>query len=628
MSKSKKKNKNDISKEVAKVEEEIKEENIRKEKEIIKSEIIKEVKTGKHTFVHGFLVLVLLASLIYLIVSLFYGKSDSIDILINSLLLVLFTLVFVVVAIKTNKKKKSGFFLSGFILLIYFAFGSLSTLGYINFPSNKVIDFTGKSLTTAVEWSEKNGVNIIQDYEYSDMIEEYFIISQDVEPGTKVKDIKDIKIAVSEGPNPEKEIVIPSMISWTTERVLEFVKENYLSNVEVEFVESTKQIDTVIEQSKSGNLRRNEAIKLVFSSGNELDYDEVKLIDFTGKSKFEAMFYLKQHHLNYEFKEDFSSNIKKGYVIKQSVKAGQMVPVDGDKITITVSKGPEIKIPNLRGYSMSEITEWVIKNKLKLEFTDKYDDTVKENMVISVNYDEGEIVAEGTVIKVVISRGKLKMQEFESFSEFRDWAEKYSVNYEEQHQFSDDVEAGGVISYSYKEGATIKNNDSIIVIISDGKEAVVPNVVGQTKQQASSKLKNAGFNYNFINSYSSSVSEGKVIKQSIGAGSKVAAGTTITVTISIGPKPVSSGGSGSGGNAKPPTPTCDKSIGETVWIVPELISSDPGTTCSNIKNAYPKVKFSCQYVTSGPGKGLLVNSGQVDGKFHNYCDTYVLQIQN
>ena len=66
--------------------------------------------------------------------------------------------------------------------------------------------------------------------------------------------------------------------------------DNYLSNVSVEFISSDQDVDTVIEQSTSGNLSRDEEIKLTFSYGEELGYNEVKLIDFTNKSKFEIEF--------------------------------------------------------------------------------------------------------------------------------------------------------------------------------------------------------------------------------------------------------------------------------------------------------------------------------------------------
>ena len=374
------------------------------------------------------LIIVLLSSLAYLIMKLFYGTGDeAILSMVGSFLLLIFTSIFVCIGFTIGKRKKLLFALSSVLLIIYFGF-SIYTDCFIN-GGNRVLNFTGMSLTDVIEWSESNKVELIQDYEYSDMIDEYHIISQDVLAGTPVKDVKNLTVAISEGPNPAKEVNVPSMIGWSSEKVLEWINKNHLSNVSVEFIIDAGLKDTVIEQDKVGTLKRNDNIKLVFSAGEAIDEEEVKLIDFSGKSKFETEFYLKQHFIKYRIEYGFSKDVKKGLVFKQSVKAGTKVKVNSDEVVITISKGPEIKIVELRGMSLSEVTDWVIKNKLKLEFDDAYDDSIKENHVISCNYKIGDVVEEGTVIKVIISKGKLVMQSFNDINEFRMWAQKYNIQY-------------------------------------------------------------------------------------------------------------------------------------------------------------------------------------------------------
>lgn len=510
---------------------------VSKEKDVVKKPEIPKSKTFKHPFTNFILVLVLLSSVAFFILSIFFDKDFTMATMISNLILITFTLLYVTFSITVNRKNKSLIFLSGLLLLGYYAYGSLLACDVISFKNDKVINFTNMELTEVIKWSEANKIEIVPDYEYSDMILEYHVISQDIPSGTKIKDVDKINISISEGPSPYKEIMLPNMVSWDSERVLEFIKNNYLSNVKVEFQDSSSDANTVIEQSINGNIKRNDEIKLVFSYGPDNNFEEVKLRDLSKMSKFEAEFYLKQNKIKYNFEDVFSSKIKKNYVVKQSIKAGTMVKVNDTEVIVSLSKGPEVKIPNLKGMTMSEITEWVIDNKLKLEFKDKYDDSIEENAVISANYKEGDVVSEGTEIVVTVSRGKLVMPKFNSYNEFKEWAEKYEVRYEEQREFNDSVKAGEVIKYSYNTGETIKNNDAIVVTVSNGKSVTVPSVVGLTKDAAASKLKSAGFGYSFVYSYSSSVAKGKVIKQSISSGSKIAEGTTITVTVSNGPKP-------------------------------------------------------------------------------------------
>ena len=588
-------------------------EEVIKEKDVVKKTEIPKAKTYKHPFTNFILVLVLLSSVAFFVLSIFYNKDFTMATMISNLLLITFTLIYVTFAMTVNRKNKSLLFLSGLFMLGYFVFGSLLVTDVISFKNTKVINFTNMELTEVIKWSEENKVEIIQDYEYSDMISEYHVISQDVIAGTNIKDVNKINIAISEGPSPYKEVMLPNMVSWDSERVLEFIKNNHLTNVKVEFEDSSSEVNTVIEQSKNGNIKRNDEIRIVFSYGPDSNFEEVKLNDLSKMSKFEAEFYLKQNKIKYEFEDVFSSKVKKGFVVKQSIKAGTMVKVNDTKVVVSLSKGPEIKIPNLKGMTMTEITEWVIKNKLKLEFKDKYDDSIEENAVISANYKEGDVVSEGTEIVVTVSRGKLVMPKFSSYNEFKEWAEKYEVRYEEQREFNSDVKAGEVIKYSYNVGDTIKNNDSIVVTVSNGKAATVPSVAGLTKDAAATKLKNAGFGASFVYSYSSSVAKGKVIKQSISSGSKVAEGTTITVTVSNGPKPAA------------PKPTCNP---VSVVIQSSLNGSSVAETSANYKRNYPNVKFNFVPKANAYGANGMVHpdttsKGTLTG---TTCDTFTIYI--
>lgn len=609
-----------------------KETKVKEEDKVVKEEIKKEQpKQKKHTLVHCFLIILLLVALASFVITVL-DKNNSIFNLISNLLLTVFTIFFVTISISYNRKSKGTILLSGLLLFGYFLLNICTYSTTVNKITTPAKNFQGSSVTEVIKWANKNDIKVTQEYEYSDMIPEYEVISQVLEK--KENKITGITVAVSEGPNPYKEIIVPSMITWDSERVINYVKENHLSNVIVDFISSDKAKDTVIEQSASGNLKRNDELRLVFSFGEELGFSEVKLIDFTKMSKFEVEFFMKQHQLRYEFDNAFSSSIKRGYAMKQSIKAGETVHVDDERILITISKGPKVKIPDLKTMSLEEITEWAIKNKVKLNFSDQYDEAVKENDVIGFNYEKGAIVEQGTVIKVILSRGALKMPKFNSLTDFYNWANKYGINYEEKHEFSDTVKAGEIIKFSYKTGDKIKNNDTITVIISDGEKQSVPNVIGLTKSEAIAKLEKAGLNYSFVYE-NSSRNKNKVIDQSISAGSEVSAGTTITITISTGEEDTyveerkNTTNNPSNNNNNKPNPPVNNCSNVTVYIYDELISNVPSTTCARIKSAYPSLKFSCSYVQDGGlANGLLKNATSIDGATKSTCDTINLVIVN
>ena len=264
-------------------------------------------KESNNFLVNGFMILVLIVSLVGFFICVL-SKNTSIFSLIMSLLLTIFTILFVTLSMRGNKNK-SLVLVSGLLLFVYSILNSFSY--FKPFIKNSGLeDFRGKSLTYVVKWAKENKINLTQEYEYSDMVSEYKILSQSIKSGTNLSKVKDLVVSVSEGANPYKEIMVPSMTGWDTERVISFVNDNYMSNVSVEFIVSDMKKDTVVEQSTSGSMKRNDELKLTFSWGEEKDISELTLIDFTNKSKFEVELYMKQHSLRYEFVEDFSKDVK------------------------------------------------------------------------------------------------------------------------------------------------------------------------------------------------------------------------------------------------------------------------------------------------------------------------------
>ena len=92
----------DIDKEEVKIEKN----NVKEEKVINKTDIPRG-KIYKHPFTNFILVLTLISSVVMFILGLFYDKANPMDALINGLLLVIFTLLFVTFSMTTNRKNKS-----------------------------------------------------------------------------------------------------------------------------------------------------------------------------------------------------------------------------------------------------------------------------------------------------------------------------------------------------------------------------------------------------------------------------------------------------------------------------------------------------------------------------------------
>lgn len=174
-------------------------------------------------------------------------------------------------------------------------------------------------------------------------------------------------------------------------------------------------------------------------------------------------------------KEEYSDTVKKGDIISQDVKAGTILK-KGDKIHVVISKGALVTVPDVKNKKKDKARELIEKNKLTMSISGKkWSDKVKKGNVISQDMEAGKKIEEGNTISVVISKGV--------------------------------------------------------------EQVKVPNIEGKTLGEAEKALKKAKLKVDSTRTYSDSVSEGKVISQSIAAGKTVDKNKTVTLTVSLGEKP-------------------------------------------------------------------------------------------
>lgn len=423
------------------------------------------------------------------------------------------------------------------VLTLFVTFQFAIHLNWIKLPTEPLIpDFTGKNITEVLDWGQKNNITIEQSYEYSDTTEEYHIMSQSVATNTLQKDISKINVVVSSGPNYDKMILLPNMVGWNIEEVTKTINENFLNNVIIDYVINEEiEKDTVISQSLKGEMRRNDSLTITLSLGNEDALIPVAMVDLKGKSLFEATLWLKRNGIKYTIQYEFSDTVKRNVVLSQNTDVDTMVDPKTGNVTIIVSKGKKIVVPDLRSMTADEVTNWVIQNNLKIKYEDRYDETIEIGKIIEANVKAGDEIEEGTIISIVTSKGQLRMMKFNNLNEFRDWANKYSVSFKEEYQYSETIAKGSIIKFSVNENDVISNQETITVYISQGGPVKVPNFVGDTEAAARTKCKNAGLNCTFTNAGYNNATKGTVISQNKNVGATLTSGSNVVLSLSNGP---------------------------------------------------------------------------------------------
>ena len=102
-----------------------------------------------------------------------------------------------------------------------------------------------------------------------------------------------------------------------------------------------------------------------------------------------------------------------------------------------------------------------------------------------------------------------------------------------------EVQPGQVFKQSVAAGTTVKEGTRLAFTVALApSQAMVPNVVGMTADDAKKAITDAKLGFDSTSAYSDDVEEGKVISQSIAGGTQVQQGTAVSVSVSLGPKPV------------------------------------------------------------------------------------------
>lgn len=169
----------------------------------------------------------------------------------------------------------------------------------------------------------------------------------------------------------------------------------------------------------------------------------------------------------------YSDTVKRGTVISTDPAAGARIR-SHDKVTLTISDGPEtVEVPDLKGYRL-----------------DKAQALLKKDGLVA-----------GMVTRA----------------------------------FSEDVPKGFVIGTDPQAGTKRHGGSAIAITVSQGNPVEVPDVTGDSVDDATSALQDAGLQVKIADTQvTSEFDAGKVAQQSPGAGKEIGEGDTVTLTISKG----------------------------------------------------------------------------------------------
>ena len=463
----------------------------------------------------------------FLIFIVIHMQKENINLLITTLLLGLIAILLIF----PEKKSKIPTLIA--LLIICLTGFNAYTFARPNKDEKKELtnikNLQGKPLNEALNYAKEIGIEIIEKYDYSDYFDKYYIINQNI-INEQAENIEKLELIISKGPNYNIDTNIPSFIGENIQELITFINNNYLNNVEIEFIENENEPNIIVTQSVTGNIKRNTKIKFEVSKA---PFKEIEMENLKNKTLFEAKLWLEINSVKYEIEYDYNE-LDKNIVFYQSIEEKTKL-TENDTVKLSISKGPSITVPNLKEMTKEEITKWITENNLNIEYIEEYNKDYEIGKIIDANYKENDIIEQGTTIVIKTSKGSLKMINFTNLSDFKIWANNNNVKYEINYSFSETIAKGNLIKSSHSENDIIAENETVILTISNGKAITVPNFKGMKKNDIINKCNQLGLNCTFkYYGYTVSTSKDIAVTQTITSGKQVASGTYITISLSSG----------------------------------------------------------------------------------------------
>ena len=195
---------------------------------------------------------------------------------------------------------------------------------------------------------------------------------------------------------------------------------------------------------------------------------------------------------------EYSDTVDAGLVLSTDPSSGKRV-LKGTDVTITVSLGRAVgQLPKLTGITVDQAQDRILKANMTYgKATKSYSETVAKGIVIASDPESGSTLRFGTIVDLVVSKGREPIPVGSWAGKSADDAEKAlqarGLKVDVSHQYSTSVAEGLVVSQAPKSGTLFKG-DTVSLLVSLGPQLVeVPNVVAAGVDDATAALQAAGF---------------------------------------------------------------------------------------------------------------------------------------
>ncbi|MFA3874378.1 Stk1 family PASTA domain-containing Ser/Thr kinase [Streptomyces sp. MMCC 100] len=232
----------------------------------------------------------------------------------------------------------------------------------------------------------------------------------------------------------------------------------------------------------------------------------------------------------------YSDTVERGKVISTDPGVGDRIRKN-DSVSLTVSDGPDtVKLPDVAGYKLDRARKLLEDEGLQPGMVTKaFSDEVAKGFVISTKPRSGTTVRAGSAVALVVSKGSpvdVPDVTGDDLDDARDELEEAGLKVKvADERVNSEYDSGQVARQTPDPGGRAAEGDTVTLTLSKGPRMIeVPDVVGDSVDDAKQKLEDAGFDVDEDRGLLGLFGD-TVKKQSVDGGDTAPEGSTIKITI-------------------------------------------------------------------------------------------------
>ena len=237
-------------------------------------------------------------------------------------------------------------------------------------------------------------------------------------------------------------------------------------------MEENQVIDYSFSGCEEDSFTRACSLKINISKG-PAPAGKVTVEDFVNKPYDTAESWAKSKKVTLNKSYAYSEKVEEDFIISQSIEAGKTIN-EGDSITVVVSKGKAVYMPNMIGWSEEQCNKWCGRNGVSADVKESYSGSSK-GTIIGQNIESGKLINSDSYIVVTVSLGNTVdfagAYDLDSINAILDEANSKGANIKLKinKEFSDYYDVGAVITSDKK----VNVGGTLNVTISRGRNILL-----------------------------------------------------------------------------------------------------------------------------------------------------------